>query len=193
MPILTENEIRAFSSNRVTLNESRTYQSREGKLFSAKEQKHTTVFLSHSHGDKEIVADTVNLISKVGVDVYVDWQDDAMPVTTSGVTAAGLKKQIKACDKFVLLASPDAIRSNWVNWELGYGDSVKYIEHIALFPFLKGSGTANWKDAEYLQIYPYIEKEEEMQLVNYSYQMVATFYVRYPDGRKVALKNWLKA
>lgn len=190
MPILTEAEIRSFTSRQVTFSERQAYKGRKGGLFEARTSAKTTVFLSHSHTDKEIIEETVSLLSKIGVNVYVDWQDDSMPASTSGETAARLKEKIKACSKFVLLASPQAIRSNWVNWELGFGDSVKYIENIALFPFVKSSTASSWVDAEYLQIYPYIERDPQ-PVGNFYTQPDPTFSVRYPDGRRISLKVWL--
>lgn len=192
MAIITASELRNFSVRSVTFSERQAYQGRKGLLLEHRAQHRTTVFLSHSHSDQEYVADAVALLSKIGVHVYVDWQDASMPSTTSGVTAAKLKEKIKLSNKFVLLASPQAIQSNWVNWELGYGDSVKYIEHIALFPFIRDGVSSRWPDAEYLQIYPYIEREEPRP-GPFSTQAPGSFYVKYPDGHRVALSAWLNA
>jgi hypothetical protein len=144
------------------------------------------------YSEKPFIEYAAGILGKAGydvnVEVYVDWRDASMPSATSGMTAAKLKERIKENKKFILLASSSAIKSNWVNWELGYGDSLKYINDIALFPFIK-SGDYSWKDAEYLQIYPYIEKED--RLGNFSND-VSDWHVVFPNKQKIKLAAWLK-
>src|ERR1700744_1884662 len=108
-----------------------------------------------------------------------------MPVITNAETAVKLKENIKKHDRFILLASPAAIKSNWVNWELGYGDAQKYLQNIALFPII--DNTNDWKDAEYLRIYPYIERVTFFNGYQHSYN----HYVVNPDKTKIELKTWL--
>ncbi|MCK7486653.1 MAG: toll/interleukin-1 receptor domain-containing protein [Bacillus subtilis] len=64
----------------------------------------------------------------------IDSQDPSIPMKTSGEAAEIIKKSINACHKFILLATNAAIESKWCNWELGYGDAKRYMEHIALLP-----------------------------------------------------------
>lgn len=45
-----------------------------------------------------------------------------MPEKTSGLTATKIKYQIYKNDKFILLATDNAIASKWCNWEVGIGD-----------------------------------------------------------------------
>ena len=79
------------------------------------------------------------------------------PKKTSGTTAAIIKQQIQKYDKFILVATNGAIDSKWCNWELGYGDSVKFPNNIALFPFKsKGTSDAQYIGSEYMKLYPYI-------------------------------------
>jgi hypothetical protein len=113
--------------------------------------------------------------------VYIDWLDSSMPPFTSAETADKIKKKIKECNKFILLATNSAIASKWCNWELGLGDAQKYIDRIALFPLSENSGT--WNGAEYLRIYPRIE---ESNYTNEYYKVI------YPDGKEMALLDWLK-
>lgn len=143
-----------------------------------------TVFISHSHDDltngnydKMIV-----FLRNCGVRVYIDSQDKSMPPFTNADTARKIKEQIKANKKFILLASPNAIRSKWCNWELGYGDAFKYIDHIALFPLTENNGV--WNGNEYLRIYPRIEESE-------SY--FNNFNVVFPDGKVKSISEWLKS
>lgn len=41
-----------------------------------------------------------------------------MPAKTSGETTTRIKKMIRNTDRFVLLATDNAIASKWCNWEL---------------------------------------------------------------------------
>ena len=76
----------------------------------------TTIFLSHSHDDKEEVKRAVVFLRSIGVRVYIDWLDPSMPPFTSAETADKIKKKIKECNKFILLATNSAIASKWCNW-----------------------------------------------------------------------------
>lgn len=150
----------------------------EAKRASSAQSK-STVFLSHSHDDKEYVHEAVVLIRTLGIDVYVDWLDSTMPASTNADTALKIKERIKACKKFVFLATNRAINSKWCNWELGFGDAHKYLNHIALFPLRENSGV--WEGSEYLRIYPRIEKSDVSD----------NFFVYYPDNTSVSLSQWL--
>lgn len=115
---------KTFSKNDViTLNES-----------SSRDKTKPMIFLSHKHDELVILQDVVAFLNAEGVEIYVDWMDDEMPAYTNAKTALRLKEKIKVSDKFILVATPNAINSKWCNWELGLGDAEKYIEHIALFP-----------------------------------------------------------
>ena len=140
-----------------------------------------TVFLSHKHNEKDILEKVISLLESYNVDVYLDWQDEEMPVQTSGETASKIKKQILSNKKFILLATKAAIESKWCNWELGYGDAIKYFDHIAIMPIAENGGP--WPGNEYLQIYPIIKTE-------YQYS-TGSYYVEF-NGKKTDLKEWLK-
>lgn len=163
--------IRTFSE---FINESKTRKSTATEV---------TVFLSHKHDEIEEMKDAIALLKKFGVNIYIDHNDEEMPKLTSGVTAEKLKKKIKENKKFILLATERAIASKWCNWELGFGDAHKYINHIALL-VVKEDNT-NWSGSEYLQIYPVIGKTDSWS---------EDFYeVEFPDKRKVDLKTWLNS
>jgi hypothetical protein len=168
--------VRTFSSQKLTdsVNESRTRRSYSNEV---------TVFLSHKHSDIEELKRTIALFKSLGVDVYVDWMDEEMPKKTSGETAKRIKEKIKLNRKFVLLATEDAIASKWCNWELGYGDAQKYIEHIAILPVKNDN--SDFTGSEYLQIYPVISPK--YSLGNQE------FIVTYPNGVTKDLKQWLQS
>ena len=165
------NTTRYFSANE-SLREFKA-ESKYGKV---------SIFLSHKHNETAELDGAINFLKKLGVDVYVDWLDEGMPKTTSGKTAQRLKQKIRENKKFVFLATEGAINSTWCNWELGHGDAAKYINHIAVLPVK--NNYSDFSGAEYLQIYPYIY-ESDITL--------DTFYVKFPDGRVIGLKDWLKS
>lgn len=155
------------------INESRTRKSTSNE---------TTIFLSHKHDEVEQLKDAIALLKKFGVSVYIDHFDEEMPKHTSGITAQKLKKRIDENKKFILLATERAIASKWCNWELGYGDARKYIDHIALL--VVKDNEAQWSGSEYLQIYPVICKKY--------YWSDNDYIVEFPDGHKQDLTDWLK-
>src|SRR5689334_9571898 len=93
-----------------------------------------TVFLSHSHKDKDLIQPAVAFLRSQGVKIYVDWMDEGMPDTVSGETAKQLKERIKQQKKFLVLVTENSKDSRWVPWELGIADSAKGMDHIAAFP-----------------------------------------------------------
>lgn len=160
------------------------------KLFSKAEEKRkrskysfeTSVFLSHKHDENEIVKQVITLLNKLGIEVYVDWMDGAMPKNTNGYTATRIKEKIKQNEKFILLATEAAISSKWCNWELGYGDAQKYPKNIAVMPITNSEDNA-FSGSEYLQIYPIITSK-------YLFS-TGTYFVEFNDT-KIALTDWLK-
>ncbi len=153
------------------------------------------IFLSHKHDEFSIMQDVIAFLKNEGVDVYVDWMDSSMPAYTNAETAHKLKEKIKASDKFILIATQNAINSKWCNWELGLGDAEKYINNIALFPINKSNQF--FYGAEYLKIYPWIEYQDgSTQYIGGAY-IPKGYYVFYPadengSSRLFPLKQWLK-
>lgn len=153
------------------------------------------IFLSHKHDENNILQDAVAFLKEEGVDIYIDWMDPTMPAYTNADTAHKLKQRIKAADKFILVATPDAINSKWCNWELGLGDADKYINNIALFPINRGDRL--FYGSEYLKIYPRIEYQDGTTKYNNGNNIPKGYYVFYPadeQGSSVIypLKNWLQ-
>lgn len=154
----------------------------------------TKIFLSHKHDEKDYLEGAISLLKTYGVDVYVDWLDEGMPKTTSGLTAVRIKEMIKENHKFILLATEAAINSKWCNWELGLGDAAKYIENIALLPIKKDS--TDFSGSEYLEIYPYIFNIDYYQYFKGNYRSQGT-YVVYPslngNDKVIPIAQWLRS
>lgn len=156
-----------------------------------------TVFLSHKHKDLKYLTDIQGVIDelrKYGAKVYIDSIDNKMPRQTSGETALRIKEIIKYCNKFVLLATDSAIESYWCNWELGIGDTYKYIDHIAIIPMKEQWTSDNsYKGNEYLQIYPSIDLENGGNRYQDGNLIPKGYYVRKPNSRIITpLSDWLK-
>lgn len=158
----------------------------------------TTVFISHKHDELDDLKGVLGFLQmKYHVKVYIDSKDPNMPQITSAETAENLKIRIHRCDKFILLATNEAIESKWCNWELGYGDAKKYKEHIALFPMKpKGSFDSSYKGAEYLLIYPYIKYSDGTEKYSTGSYISKGYYVVKPEKEKniyVPLEQWFNS
>jgi hypothetical protein len=184
------------TSNFVNLNESLL----EARTFSKSRVEYKpTVFISHKHADledREELKGILEIFNNLGAKVYIDSMDNKMPDETSGQTALRIKEVIKYTKKFVLVATEKAIESYWCNWELGIGDTHKYIENIAIIPIKeKGERDSQYKGNEYLQIYPTIEYYKTFTNI-YGYRFVEGYYVCKPKNEEgvsyiTLLKEWI--
>lgn len=186
----------AFSAySQVNLNESRSSVLKHSQYGV---HSKTTVFISHKHDNLDDLKGILGFLQqKYDVSVYIDSQDPAMPPTTSAVTALNIKERIKQCDKFILLATNEAIESKWCNWELGYGDAHKFKKNIALFPMKpKGTNDYEYKGSEYFSIYPYIAYYYGTETYTNGEPIAKGYYVRTQetDGKNyiTPLEDWFK-
>jgi hypothetical protein len=187
-----------FKTNKiVNLSES----IRETRTFSkSKTENLPTVFISHKHSDlkdQEEVKGIIEIFENLDTKVYIDSMDNKMPSETSGETAIRIKEVIRYSKKFVLVATEKAIESHWCNWELGIGDTYKYIENIAIIPIKeKGESDSEYKGNEYLQIYPIIEYYKAFTNIK-GHHFIEGYYVCMPKNKDniryiTLLKEWLK-
>lgn len=177
--LINKNHLSLFKTDSDVLVESLLFSFMTTK--SERESKGATVFLSHKHNEKDILRNAVSLLRKLGVTVYLDWEDNEMPPETCGETAEKIKRKIIENQKFILLATNDAINSRWCTWELGFGDSHKYHKDMAIMPITEDDG--DWIGMEYLQIYPIIKTDNQTIKGNY--------YVEF-KGEKTKFAEWLK-
>lgn len=188
-----------FKTNKiVNLNESL----KETRFFSkSKYDSKPTVFISHKHSDledREELQGIIEILEDAGAKIYIDSMDNKMPEQTSGETALRIKDIIKYCKKFVLIATEKAIESYWCNWELGFGDTHKYIDNIAIIPIKeKDEYDFQFKGNEYLQIYPSIDFESGTNKYRNSNELIPRGYYfckpRNKEGIRyiTPLKKWL--
>lgn len=190
MSFISESQLknyrRSTKSYSLTLNESLKNFRNESSYYKTK------IFLSHKHDELEYLEGAISFLKNLGVDIYVDWQDEGMPKTTSGYTAVRIKQKISDNHKFIFLATEGAINSKWCNWELGLGDAAKYIENIAILPVKKDY--SDFSGSEYLEVYPYIFNLDYSQTYRNLYRLQGT-YVVYPhvngNEKVVPIKEWL--
>ena len=189
MAFLTESLLRKKS------NSFQKFASASSKYFKeVLSQAEITVFLSHSHEDKELAQGVIELLAEQGVYIYVDWNDSNMPRITSGETARKIKEKIKGLHLFFFLATDNGLNSKWCPWELGFADSVKDYNEILIIPVADPSG--KFKGNEYLQIYKHLEVtyDKKAYVVNPSFPTTGSkqffeSYVEIYGG--IALKDFL--
>lgn len=124
-------------------------------LHEAVSKNKQTAFLCHSHQDQELAKGLQTLLAEDGWDIYIDWQDEAMPSSPNKETASNIKSKIKQTDWFLFLATPNSTSSRWCPWEIGYADAVKTYEKMLIIPTIDDNG--RWYGNEYLQLYKKIE------------------------------------
>lgn len=158
MSYFTEAELRTFATRDLSY-------SQRSNLKNQHQDATTSIFLSHSHRDKDLVEGLINYFATLGIAVYVDWQDSDMPQVTNRETAARIKEKIKELDLFVMLATRNAVASRWVPWELGVADQLKGYERIAIVPVEDPAG--QFHGNEYCQLYRRLEKDSFDRLYVY--------------------------
>lgn len=128
-------------------------------VMEAKAKKMETAFLCHSHKDDDLAKGLQVLLKENGWNIYIDWQDSAMPIRPNRETAKRIQQKISDSDWFLFLATPNSMSSKWCPWEIGYADSKKSVTKIAIIPTVENSG--NWYGNEYLQLYSQITETKK--------------------------------
>ncbi len=190
MSFITESQLKNFRRSTKTfssLNESLKSYKNESTAFKTK------IFLSHKHDENEYLEGAISFLKTLGVDIYVDWEDEGMPKIASGQTAIRIKQKIKENHKFIFLGTDGTLNSKWCNWELGLGDAEKYIEHIAILPIKKDY--SDFTGNEYLEIYPYIFNIQSSQYFKGIFRTQG-IYIVYPsingNDKVVPISTWLR-
>ena len=159
---------------------AREYERYEGlPFFEEPVNNQYDVFVSHSSADNEFIKKVLLFLqyAKGGIRGYVDWQDPKMQHPTDAVTARSLKDKIRGARRVIYVVTSDSLKSVWCSWELGFADSEKGVENVAILAIKPNNG--HWKNYEYLQQYPWIGYDGYL------------FRVTMPDGRSLSLYEWL--
>lgn len=170
---------------------------RRTRYFSIENMSHnkTSVFTSHKHDDLDLeeLKGVIGMLEQdYNVVPYIDSMDNKMPNYTCAETAKRLKQVIKACDKFILLATNNSVESYWCNWEVGIGDVHKYKDNIAVLP-MQDKGKL-YKGNEYLKLYPSIEYFDGTGCYSDGRPIRKGYYVRTPLAERyriTSLQEWL--
>ncbi|MCQ2799780.1 MAG: toll/interleukin-1 receptor domain-containing protein [Bacilli bacterium] len=175
------------SYKRIQLNESRNH-------FTIHDSDKINVFVSHKHSDLEDLKGLIGFLeTQYNCYCYVDANDNCMPKNTCGATATRLKDMIKKSDKFILLATQEAIESKWCNWELGYGDAVKFDKNCVALIFLNSTNSFEYGN-EYMQNYPCIVYRDGTTKYSDGTLIPKGYYVRSKSANGwnlTGLKDWL--
>ncbi|WP_313190927.1 toll/interleukin-1 receptor domain-containing protein [Sphingobacterium sp.] len=145
-----------------------------------------SIFLCHSHLDKTIVDKIVILFNKINIELYVDWMDLDMPRYTDRNTARIIREKIDKAHKFIFLATYNALRSKWCNWELGIAYSSKGENDFAILPI--ESRTGKWTGNEYLQLYPEMKIDG---LENMHSLKAEDIRISFYDNRTMNFIDWI--
>lgn len=131
------------------------YTAARKNLQEAKSEGKPTAFLSHSHKDAHIAAGVQGFLQSHGWEVYIDWQDAAMPDSPNRETAERIQQRIRRQELFLFLATANSMTSRWCPWEIGYADGVKQAKAILVIPTQDANGRSFGN--EYLQLYRHID------------------------------------
>jgi hypothetical protein len=110
-----------------------------------------TIFLSHSHHDRDLAHGIILFLASCDITVYVDWNDSNMPRETNRETADKIKSRIATLKLFMVLATKNALNSKWVPWEIGIADKTKGEKQVLIIPVVDSSGS--FDGSEYLRLY----------------------------------------
>jgi len=90
-------------------------------------EKKPCVFLSHKKEDKPACKKIAEYLSNAGIDYYLDEEDDdlqrAASVSDPIKITEAIKKGIKNSTHMLVVISEKTYRSQWVPFEVGYGQS----------------------------------------------------------------------
>ena len=176
MAYITEKFLRSKAADPLLENSAQRVQKMTASLSSAK-----TIFLSHSHHDKELAKGLKNYLLSLSIKLYIDWEDASMPPETNNETAKKIKNRISESDHVLVLATNKAVASRWVPWEIGVADIQKTPTGISIIPVVDDSG--NFKGNEYLQLY---------KRVTIAYSGVHAVFEPQKTSGGILLESWLK-
>jgi TIR domain len=112
-----------------------------------------TAFLSHSHLDAKRAKGLQTLLAEEGWDVFIDWEHTSLDDRPTKETVQLIQTAINRADWLFYLATPNAGRSRWCPWEIGYADGKKSASAIVVIATSDSQGTYG---SEYLNLYSQI-------------------------------------
>ena len=142
------------------------------------------VFISYSWKDRSFAYKVVELLENCSYTVYVDYNDfklDRSKVDED--TVKRLIEKMKKCKGLLYLYSPSSSVSKWCPWEVGVFSGIKNFR-CANLPIVDKSAD-EYKNQEYLELYPYVEYEKIQGKNDYDFWICETY------DKYVNLKQWI--
>lgn len=121
-----------------------------------------TAFLCHSSKDNVLAKGLVALLQRANWDVYVDYEDEALPEKPDRTTADRIQQKIKATDFFLFLATENSVVSRWCPWEIGFADGSKPRASIWI---IRTEENGHVYGNEYLDLYRRVDPSAEGELL----------------------------
>lgn len=142
------------------------------------------IFMSHAFGDPDLILGVTKTIEDLGYTVYLDWRDDPTldRKNITAATAAKLRERMRSSKCLFFATTEHTSNSRWMPWELGFKDG--HNTRTAILPFSE-SGTDDYRGAEYLGIYPYVDEAPE------SGTGIRRLWVRRSPSIYVVFDAWL--
>ncbi len=187
MPVITLNELKTFCQTNIVQYGDCLLNEQLNRRLGFRSFGQPTIFLSYHANDAHLLKDVASFLYSQGYDLYIDWLDEEASEIAISTHAKKVKDKIKGLDKFILIGTPEALKANWNNWQLGFADAYKYPYKLAVFPIVECNNTT-WC-CDYLNTYPHIIYDEITDKQNN--KKVSAFVV-YPDGSKEGFETWLK-
>lgn len=158
MAYLTKDDVRKAARTRVQKSASRTAkQILSESVRASASQDRFDIFLSHASEDAEIVLGVREVLTGLGLSVYVDWIDDSQ-LSRENVTSENaevLRLRMRSSKSMIFLTTTNSSSSKWMPWELGFFDGLRS-GFIGILPIVDyASGT--FSGQEYLGLYPVVE------------------------------------
>ncbi len=141
-------------------------------------ERKVNLFLFHKPNELEELDSAINFLNNFRILIHVDWLEDAVEEDKSDIITKTITQKIKNNDKFIFLATEDAIHSKWCNWVLRLAKTKIPVEDIIMLP-VRGDYD-DYGGEEFLQKYPYIHEGEEQ-----------VYYIKYPNGNIKKLTDWM--
>jgi TIR domain len=100
---------------------------RLNEIFSKADEQKLCVFLSHKKEDKPACKIIAEYLANAGIDYYLDEEDDdlqrAVSISDPIKITEAIKKGIKNSTHMLVVISEITYRSQWVSFEIGYGQA----------------------------------------------------------------------
>lgn len=124
-------------------------------LNEARARQIRSVFVCHSHLDEKLVRGLAELLRRSGWNVYIDWEDAALPKVPDARTASEIRDRIRSCAFLLFLATQNSLASRWCPWEIGYADGHRGAQAVIIVPTVDDDNHMHGQ--EYLGLYRHLD------------------------------------